>query len=526
MRRVRSVSPMAVAAAVFLLVLTISFRASARSTSASIDVRTAAQSSAADAGNFTGPGSCSAVACHGSIRPVAGSRILQTEYSTWVSQDRHARATDVLSNAVSVRMGRILGIGRPDQAQKCLACHSLDAPEAQRARNFTTEGVSCEACHGPATGWLGYHVTKDAKHDESVRRGMYDTKDLVKRTDKCLTCHLGTSEKWVDHEMIAAGHPDLVFDLEAFSSAMPRHWRESPDADAFRLVRTFAVGQLVHLRSSLDRVARRLKGPVWPEYAELDCFACHHSLTRAEDSWRQAEGYEQRPRPGNPPLNVSRWVTARHVLETLDPQAATELDAIMPKLVIEASRLRTKEDDVVAFANQARAIVDRGVARAVASTPTAEATSRMLRAIFADAAGIAGRGERAAEQAAMAVETLSSALARARGQDPAAMKTTFAELFQQFESPRAFDPRRFVAAMKKVEGATRQAYGLMTHGSCWLMAPGLKTRPTAQCAERRSLVRLHDRRAYAGSTRNTCAAPAASRTYSPSFKSSRAQRYR
>jgi hypothetical protein len=452
MRRSRFLSLLAAATTAFLLVLTISLRASTRSTNPS-RAALAAQGAASEAGNFTGPGSCSAVACHGSIRAVAGSRILQTEYSTWVSQDRHARATDVLSNSVSVRMGRILGIGRPDQAQKCLACHSLDVPEAQRARNFTTEGVSCEACHGPATGWLGYHVTKDARHDESVRRGMYDTKDLVKRTEKCLTCHLGTSEKWVGHEMIAAGHPDLVFDLEAFSAAMPRHWRESTDADVLRPVRTFAVGQLVQLRSSLDRLGRRVKGPVWPEYAELDCFACHHSLTRAEDSWRQAQGYELRPRPGNPPLNVSRWATARHVLETFDPQAATELDAVMPKLVIEASRLRTKEDDVVALASQARTIVDRGLARAIASTPNADATSRMLHAIFADAPEIASRGERAAEQAAMAVETLSSALARARGQDLTTMKPTFAELLEQFESPSSYDPRKFLSAMKKLEGA-------------------------------------------------------------------------
>ena len=43
-------------------------------------------------------------------------------------------------------------------------------------------------------------------------------------------------------------------------------------------------------------------GPVWPEYAELDCFACHHSLTRAEDSWCQAHGYENRARPGLPSI--------------------------------------------------------------------------------------------------------------------------------------------------------------------------------------------------------------------------------
>src|SRR5918994_6424290 len=290
-------------------------------------------------GAFTGPGSCAATACHGAVRPVPGSRILQTEYSVWIAQDRHARAVEVLTNQVSTRMGRILGIGRADTAPKCLACHSLDVPEGRQARSFTSEGVSCEACHGPASGWLGPHTTRGWTHQQSVQLGMYDTKDPVKRTERCLSCHLGTAEKQVDHEMIAAGHPDLVFDLEAFSAAMPRHWREQADDDPFRGVRTFSVGQIVHVRASLDRLARRVKGPVWPEYAELECFACHHSLTRPEDSWRQAHGYDHRARPGLPQLQVSRYLTARRVLQAWDPQGATELDGVMGKLQIEASRL-------------------------------------------------------------------------------------------------------------------------------------------------------------------------------------------
>jgi hypothetical protein len=447
MRRLRPFFPVAVAAISFTAALTISLRASTPART----VAPPAQSSPADA-NYVGPGSCSAVACHGAIRPVPGARILQTEYSTWVSQDRHARATEVLGNTVSQRMGRILEIGNALQAQKCLACHALDVPAGLRGRNFATEGVSCEACHGPATGWLGYHVTRDARHDESVKRGMYDTKDVVKRTDKCLTCHLGTSEKFVDHEMIAAGHPDLVFELEAFSAAMPRHWKETT-ADAYAPVRTFAVGQLVHLRASLDRLARRVKGPVWPEYAELDCFACHHSLTRAEDSWRQAQGYENRARPGLPQLQVSRYLTARRVLQAWDAPAAPELDAVMAKLQIEASRLSARPDDVAALATQARGIVDRGISRTLASPATPEIAAAMLRGIFTDAPAIAARGERAAEQAAMAVEVLATALARARGQDGAALKGVFSELFQQFESPSSFDPRKFAAAMKKAESA-------------------------------------------------------------------------
>lgn len=404
--------------------------------------------------HFTGPGSCAAVACHGAVRPVAGSRILQTEYSTWVAQDRHARATDVLSNVVSQRIGRILNIGAPATAPKCLACHSLDVPEGRQARSFANEGVSCEACHGPASGWLGPHTTRNWTHAQSVQLGMHDTKDVVKRTERCLTCHLGTADKFVDHDMIAAGHPDLVFDLEAYSAAMPRHWRVPTDTDPFAPVRSFAVGQLVHVRSALDRLARHVQGSTWPEYAELDCFACHHNLTRPEDSWRQAQGYDNR-RPGTPPLNQSRWTTARRVLAAYDPQSAAELDVVMTRLAAEASRARTGSDEVVALAAQARSLLDRAVARALTTQPDASFTTGLLHAIAADAEEIAPRGERAAEQAAMALDTLYSASSRGPGGESAAVRAAFDELFQQFQSPSTYDPRRFVAQVRKIENAIR-----------------------------------------------------------------------
>src|SRR5258708_2606011 len=451
--RERPFFTVAAAVVVFAAALTTSLRASAPAATAVPPTGSGVSRAVASESNYVGPGSCSAVACHGAIRPMPGARILQTEYSTWVSQDRHVRATEILGNTISQRMGRILGIGNPQQAQKCLLCHSLDGTAGREGGKFATEGVSCEACHGPAAGWLGYHVTNDASHEESVKRGMYDTKDVVKRTDKCLTCHLGTSEKFVDHEMIAAGHPDLVFELEAFSAAMPRHWIEKTGTDADKPVRTFAAGQLVHLRASLDSLARHVKSPVWPEYAALDCFACHHGLTRAEDSWRQAQGYEHRARPGLPQLQMSRYLTARRVLQAWEPQAAPDLDGVMAKLQIEASRLSVRSDEVASLATQARAIVDRGINRALTSMATPEMASSMLRGLFADAPAIAERGERAAEQAAMAVEVLSTAIAKSRGQDPAAMKGTFTELFQQFESPSSYDPRKFTAAMKKAESA-------------------------------------------------------------------------
>jgi hypothetical protein len=230
---------------------------------------------------------------------------------------------------------------------------------------------------------------------------------------------------------------------------MPRHWRPVTEADPFAPVRAFIVGQLVHLRGSLERLARRVNSPAWPEYSELDSFACHHSLTRAEDSWRQRDGYGAR-RPGNPALNVARWVTARHVLASLDARAAAELSEVMATLERDAGRLRANDGQVAALTTRARAILDGAIARAVAAKPDAAAPARLLRAIAADVEDIAPRGERAAEQAAMALETLY--LATVPSGEPA-LRPAFDELFQQFQNPSAYDPRRFVAQIRKIEAA-------------------------------------------------------------------------
>src|SRR6201998_3880030 len=60
---------------------------------------------------YMGPGSCAATSCHGSVKPVAESRILQTEYTTWILKDKHSRAFQVLTSEVGERMARILKLG-------------------------------------------------------------------------------------------------------------------------------------------------------------------------------------------------------------------------------------------------------------------------------------------------------------------------------------------------------------------------------------------------------------------------------
>jgi hypothetical protein len=357
----------------------------------------------------------------------------------------------VLNNAVSLRMAKILGIGRPDAEQKCLTCHALEAPAPQRAKSYTAEGVSCEACHGPASGWLGPHTTRGWTHAQSVAAGMYDTKDLVRRTEKCASCHIGGAEKSVDHEMIAAGHPDLVFDLEAFSAAMPRHWRHE---DPWQNVRSWSVGQIVQLREGLERLSTRSKSGAWPEYAELDCFSCHHSLTRPEDSWRQELGYRDR-RPGNPPWNHARFAVARQVARVADAGSADALESQIQTLASEVSRLQADRTRVVSATAAVQGSLD-ALTRRLAAAPVDRArTLQYVRAITEDADRIAAGGERAAEQAAMSLETLLGTLAQNKEVDQAAARAALDRLFQQLENPSGYDPRRFAPLLRRITDVLR-----------------------------------------------------------------------
>jgi len=403
---------------------------------------------------YTGPGSCASTSCHGSVKPRSETRVLQDEYSTWVVKDRHSKAYDALAGPVGVRMARILGLGEPQKAPRCLACHALDVPAAERARTFDlSEGVSCESCHGPASQWLGRHTTKEWESlsgADKARYGMYDTADAIRRAEKCLTCHLGNSEKFVDHELIAAGHPDLFFELDSFSAVMPRHWKQPTEKDPWQGVREWGTGQAVQLRASLERLGARARGKVWPEYAELQCFACHHNLTRAEDSWRQERGYPGR-RPGNAPWNASRYAVFRELARQVDADLAGKLDAEMAKLWETMSHLSPGRDAVVTQAESAAAIIEPIAARLNGQAYDAPLTLRLLQRICAQADSIAGQGERAAEQAAMALQSLYIAYSRnAKPANAEEVRAAINELFRLLENPSNYHPSRFAAALRKI----------------------------------------------------------------------------
>ena len=72
---------------------------------------------------------------------------------------------------------------------------------------------------------------------------------------------------------------------------------------------------------------------------------------------------------------------------------------------------------------------------------------------MADAERIAWQGERTAEQATMAIDTLFIASSRANGKtgNDGPVRTAINSLFQLLQNPSAYNPQTFARQMKNVE---------------------------------------------------------------------------
>src|SRR5947209_15106732 len=80
--------------------------------------------------------------------------------------------------------------------------------------------------------------------------------------EKCLSCHLGDPDKYVDHEMIAAGHPDLYFEQASFEAVMPRHWKDRSEEHTSELQsRQYLVCRLLLEKKKKQNAPEHHKGP-------------------------------------------------------------------------------------------------------------------------------------------------------------------------------------------------------------------------------------------------------------------------
>ena len=188
---------------------------------------------------FVGAVGCRSSSCHGG----AGEK--RSQYITWSRQDFHSRAFSILTNARSARIAEGAGITDAPASARCTVCHSplqTVAPVQLASTAHPDEGVSCESCHGAAGPWLRGHTRPDWTYATRVSAGMRDLRNLYVRANACVACHQN-----VDVDLLKAGHPALVFELDSQSINEPKHWK---DEDSWSGARAWLVGQAVALREA------------------------------------------------------------------------------------------------------------------------------------------------------------------------------------------------------------------------------------------------------------------------------------
>lgn len=150
-------------------------------------------------------------------------------------------------------------------------------------------GIGCESCHGGARRWLSLHYEAGVTREQLAELGMIDTKDLLVRARVCAACHVGSSENDMNHDMLAAGHPPLRFELASYEALINnKHWDDRPQrlAAPDYEVQLWAAGRVAAADAALALLASRAiqggdeksSGASWPEFSEVNCFACHQAL--------------------------------------------------------------------------------------------------------------------------------------------------------------------------------------------------------------------------------------------------------
>ncbi len=292
--------------------------------------------------NHMGVATCAASQCHGSAAPRDGSNVLQNEYVTWTRDDPHSRAYATLATSESQAIASRLGLSDAARADMCLDCHADNVPEDRRGEKFQlSDGVGCEACHGGAERWLSTHYnTNVADHSVNLAAGLYPTEDPEARATLCLSCHLGTDDKFATHRIMAAGHPRLSFELDTFTelwmhAGRQPHYRVDDDyiqrKQTYDHAYVWATGVIAEARLRLSLIQDELgtSETLFPELGLYDCHACHRTMQSVQ--WRRLPRHGNAG-PGVPFLNDGALVMSLALARSIDADLADDVASALRRL--------------------------------------------------------------------------------------------------------------------------------------------------------------------------------------------------
>ena len=405
-----------------------------------------------------GVASCANSVCHGAVIPHINSNIAHTEYTVWTRKDPHARTYRDMFGEDYLAITRKLGLQAPHKEPVCLACHASNIPaQFQGAKFSMDDGIGCETCHGGAEKYLATHTDKDATRAKNIANGLYPTDNIIERTRLCLSCHYGTSDQFVTHRIMGAGHPRISFELDTFTELLNPHVIYDEDYAArkpvYSHVKMWALGQAVAAQSMLSLLEDKHlhAAGLFPELSLFDCHSCHHPMS--QQTWQEKESSGLGP--GSVPLNDSSLLMLRMVLQVIDPALGERLTKTLKSLqkASNASPWETK-----LRAGELRKIVKTAIAVVDGHGFSPAQTVALTNALLSS--GIKGeyRNYIAAEQCVMGIGALIAAWNDIKPFDAATnnmIGQLMQGLYESVANDESFVPKEFEAALAHLKSGLK-----------------------------------------------------------------------
>lgn len=320
-----------------------------------------------------GVASCASSVCHGKAEASSTRRVWLTEFRIWQVRDPHATAYDTLLSQESAVIAQKLGLEDAFTAEVCLDCHSDNVAVERRGQRFQlADGVGCEACHGGSEDWISSHTRDGTPYTENLNKGMYPAAAPEAKAALCLSCHLGNSSKFASHDIMGAGHPQLLFELSSFSANQPMHY--AIDADYIERKGDYTatddwlhgMGEAAIATLDLLRDAPFDADSIFPELALYQCDGCHK---KTDQSSRGVSDRQSMLPSGSVRLNDTVIRLFLDVAATLDVDGASFALKRLDELVLAAGMKRqdlasTQRALAETLADVRQALVGRTLSRA------------------------------------------------------------------------------------------------------------------------------------------------------------------
>ena len=195
------------------------------------------------------------------------------QWKIW-TESAHAKAFETLASEASLKIAADLGLGNPQQEESCLRCHATraslgaDAKVNDKANYADSEGVGCESCHGPGSGYRPRKIMVDP--EAALAAGLI----MDSSAQACIGCHNEESPtfKGFDFEQRWAeiAHPvpgaEQVQTATTAASPGPATDEEMPD----KIIFESSIGNVV------------FDHDLHVENAGMACTECHHQIHAVE----------------------------------------------------------------------------------------------------------------------------------------------------------------------------------------------------------------------------------------------------